>query len=66
MCLAYYVVRARFDTNFKREAFSRNVNRLRELFHAVHMMFTKSYHLLSHMLRVKFLVLISASSYARI
>ena len=65
MCLIHYAVRERFDANYKRESFSRNVNRLRELFYAVNMMFTKSYHLLSRVLSVRCLVLISTSRRVR-
>ena len=65
MCLINYAVRERFDANYKREAFSHNVNRLRELFYAVNMMFTKSYRLLSRVLSVRCFVLISTSMHVR-
>ena len=65
VCLTHCAVRERFDANYKREAFSRNVNRLRELFYTVNMMFTKSYRLLSRVLSARCLVLISTSRRVR-
>ena len=40
VCLIHYVVMERHYTNSNRKYFSRNVNCLREMFHAVNMMFS--------------------------
>ena len=64
VCLTSYVVRARFNTNPKREAVSRRVKLLRELFHAVSRVVAKSFYLLSGMINARILELISTSNCA--
>ena len=65
MCLTHCVVRSRFDASPKREVISRSVQLLREVLHAVNIMITKSFRLLSGMLSVKFLVFMSAPIFVR-
>ena len=42
--LTHCMVRTRFDSNHKKEAVSRSVILLRELFRVINIMFTKSFH----------------------
>ena len=65
MNLTQFVVRARFDTKPKREAVSRSVKLLRDMFHVVNRMFTKSLRSLSDELRARPLVLIRTPSCVR-
>ena len=58
-------MRSRLDVNPKREAISRSVNLLRELFHVINPMLTKYFHSLSRMISVRFLELISTHSCVR-
>ena len=60
--LAHFVARTRFVTSPKREAISRSVNLLREMFHVVNRILAKALCVSSGILSTRFLVLISAHS----
>ena len=64
--LPHCVVRGRLYANPKREAMSYIVSILRELFHVVNRMITKSLRLFSDILRVRFLVLMNTPKRARV
>ena len=58
-------VRESLETSAKREATSRSMHLLREMFHEVNKIITSSLLLVSGILRVKFLVLVSIQPYVR-
>ena len=61
VCLTHCVMRARLDASPKREAISHSVKLLRTLLHVVNIRFVKSWHSLSRILSVRFLLLITPS-----